>query len=97
LGAAAQARAEKQVALGDLRAKDLWAEIGKDPELQNTLASTAEQLGLPQTVANVQELEAAVTEAHSLAGRARALLVEMPKSTSTVTVIALMVILIAGV
>jgi len=86
LSEAATQRATKQVSLADLHAKDLWLEIREDQEIKEGLASV-EALGLPKVLASADELDAAVREAYSLAGRVRAVLLEFPKNTSRLAVI----------
>jgi hypothetical protein len=89
----AQERANRQVRLTEIRLTDFWSAIRKDPNVQEGMQAV-KVLGLPKVMGSLSDLEATVNEAHSLAGRARAVLLELPKPTNAFALVVLVVVLL---
>ncbi len=86
----AEKRAEKEVKIADLKLTDFLAMIESQPALKLELEKTLNDLGLPAAISNLRDLEAAFSEAHSLAGRFRALFLQIAKSKSKYTLLVLL-------
>jgi hypothetical protein len=93
----AQLRAQKQVRLSSIRTKDLWEFVKEDADLQMSISTALESLGLPSVLNSLRDLEAVASEARGAAGRASALLVFLARDRSSMVLIALVGVLVLAV
>ena len=90
LSLVAKERADRQVKLDDLRATDFWKLVQDDKELKPALESASRDLGLPGVMGGVADLQAALTEAHSAAGRTKAVVLLLANQPVLITLILLL-------
>jgi hypothetical protein len=92
----ATARANKEVALADLRGSDLWSLLKDDPTLKPEIEDALKSLGLPAVRSGIGDLDRVVGDARSVAGRARALYLSVRASTNKGALMALSAIALVG-
>ena len=86
----AEQRTHKQLRLADLRTPDLWQLARMDKDLRARIDQACEAFGLPVALRNMEELDAAVKDAHGIAGRAAAFFSSLASDLNWKTLLLLM-------
>jgi hypothetical protein len=90
-------RQEKEIELADLRADDIKTLVGKDPTIEKDIKESLDQLGVPKTLKTFSELSQAATEAHTVAGRAAALVTAIVTGKNRRLLFVLMPVVLFGI
>jgi hypothetical protein len=90
-------RQEKEIKLADLRSDDIKSLVGKDDPIEQEIKDSLDQLGVPKAVKTFSELAQVSTEAHTVAGRAAALLTAVVNGKNRRLLFLLMPVVLIGI